>query len=84
VNGRIAVPADCITDKNPRHHPRILSWAFALSARAPGPARVDVAYSVFCFADSTRAERFCERFGGDRFDPQDYGRGSAWFLSRKS
>jgi hypothetical protein len=24
------------------------------------------------------------RFGGERFDPKDRGRGSAWFLWRKS
>jgi len=46
--------------------------------------RDDVTYSVFCFADVAHAELFCERFGGERFDPKDRGRGSAWFLWRKS
>jgi hypothetical protein len=46
--------------------------------------RDDVTYSVFCFADASHAERFCEKFGGERFDPKDRGRGSTWFLRRKS
>ncbi len=46
--------------------------------------RDDVTYSVFCFADASHTERFCETFRGERFDPEDRGRGSAWFLWRKS
>jgi hypothetical protein len=40
----------------------------------------DVTYSVFCIANASQAEQFCEKFGGERFDPKDRGRGSAWFL----
>jgi hypothetical protein len=33
---------------------------------------------VYCFADSYDAEKFRIRFGGERFDPRDRGRGSNW------
>jgi hypothetical protein len=75
------VPAGQITGKN---HDIIDEFcrAFALSARAHGAAD-DVTYSVFCFADASHVERFCGHLGGDRFDPKDRGRGSAWFVRRK-
>jgi hypothetical protein len=46
--------------------------------------RDNPSYRIFCFADVSHAERFCETLGGERFDPKDRGRGSAWFLWRKS
>jgi len=46
--------------------------------------RDDVTYRVFCFVDAAHAERFRQRFGGEPFDPKDRGRGSAWFVWRKS
>jgi hypothetical protein len=45
--------------------------------------RDDATYSVFCFVDAAHAERFCKAFGGERFDPKDRGRRSAWFIWRK-
>ena len=33
---------------------------------------------VYCFADAEHAEKFRMRFGGERFDPEDRGRGSNW------
>jgi len=33
---------------------------------------------VYCFADAEHAEKFRMRFGGERFDPKDRGRGSNW------
>jgi len=33
---------------------------------------------VYCFADAEHAEKFQVRFGGERFDPKDRGRGSNW------
>jgi hypothetical protein len=33
---------------------------------------------VYCFADAEHAEKFSKRFGGERFDPKDRGRGSNW------
>jgi hypothetical protein len=66
-----------------RYHARILPRAFAFS-RGHTVHRGDIVYRVFCFADAACAERFCERFGRERFDPKDRGRSSAWFLWRKS
>jgi hypothetical protein len=58
-------------------HPRILP-GLSLCPRGHTVRRDDVTYSVFCFADASHVERFCESFGGERFDPKDRGRGSAW------
>ena len=33
---------------------------------------------VYCFADAEHADRFRLRFGGERFNPKDRGRGSNW------
>jgi hypothetical protein len=33
---------------------------------------------VYCFADPEHAEKFRVRFGGERFDPKDRGRGASW------
>jgi hypothetical protein len=38
---------------------------------------------VFCFPESSHAERLHEEFGGEPFDPKDRGRGRDWFLWRK-
>jgi hypothetical protein len=33
---------------------------------------------VYCFADAEHAKKFRMRFGGERFNPKDRGRGSNW------
>ena len=33
---------------------------------------------VYCFVDAEHAEKFRMRLGGERFDPEDRGRGSNW------
>ena len=33
---------------------------------------------VFCFGDAEHAEKFRARFGDERFDPKDRGRGDSW------
>jgi hypothetical protein len=38
----------------------------------------DVDYVVFCFAEASDADLFRKRFSGERFDPQERGRGAAW------
>jgi hypothetical protein len=35
-------------------------------------------YHVYCFAQAADAERFMRRFGGEKFDPKQRGRGSNW------
>jgi hypothetical protein len=35
-------------------------------------------WQVFCFAEKTHAEKFMERFGGEKFDPKQRGKGGDW------
>jgi len=35
-------------------------------------------WHVFCFAEEAHAEAFQLRFGGERFNPKDRGRGRRW------
>ena len=75
--------ADQIVGKN---HDIIDEFCRGLSLSPLGHRvrRDGVTSNVFCFADSSHAERFSRQFGGEHFDPKDRGRGSAWLLWRKS
>jgi hypothetical protein len=79
---QVALPADQLKGANNAviHE---FCGGLSLCPRNHTVHRDDVAYVVFCFADASHAERFRERFGGERFDPKDRGRGCAWFLWRK-
>jgi hypothetical protein len=35
-------------------------------------------FNVYCFAEAADAEKFMARFGGERFDPRQRGKGSNW------
>lgn len=35
-------------------------------------------FNVYCFAEPADAETFMQRFGGERFDPKQRGKGSSW------
>jgi hypothetical protein len=35
-------------------------------------------FHVYCFAEAEHAAKFMTRFGGERFNPADRGRGTAW------
>jgi hypothetical protein len=35
-------------------------------------------YHVYCFAKPEDAEKFLQRFGGEKFNPKHQGRGSNW------
>jgi hypothetical protein len=35
-------------------------------------------WNVYCFAESGHAEKFTQRFGGEKFDPTQRGKGSNW------
>ncbi len=80
---QVALPADQLLGK---HHDIIDKFCRALSLCPRGHTvqRDDATYHVFCFADVSHAEQFRARFSGERFNPKDRGRGSAWFLWRKS
>ena len=41
-------------------------------------------HHVYCFSDPADAEKFKRRFGGERFDPSQRGRGRSWWRWRKS
>lgn len=40
-------------------------------------------FNVYCFADPADAEKFMERFGGERFDPKQRGKGANWACWKK-
>jgi hypothetical protein len=40
-------------------------------------------WQVFCFAEQEHAEKFMQRFGGEKFDPRRRGKGSNWARWRK-
>ena len=79
---QVALPADHLLGKN-----YDVTYGFcrdlSLCPRGHTVRRDDVTYSVLCFADPTHADLFCERFNGERFDPNDMGRGPNWHLWRK-
>ena len=35
-------------------------------------------FHVYCFAESAHADKFMQRFRGEKFDPTQRGRGSNW------
>jgi hypothetical protein len=35
-------------------------------------------FHVYCFAEPNDAETFMQRFGGEKFDPKQRGKGSNW------
>jgi len=35
-------------------------------------------FNVYCFAETSDAEKFMQRFGGEKFDPKQRGKGSNW------
>ena len=41
-------------------------------------------FQVYCFQNTTDADKFLQRFGGERFDPEQRGKGSNWARWKKS
>jgi hypothetical protein len=75
---QIAVPADQITGKN---DDIMHEFCRGLSRCPRGTRRGGMmSHTVFSVSPMRHAEGFCARFGGERFGPNDRGRGSAWFL----
>ena len=35
-------------------------------------------FNVYCFAEPADAEKFMQRFGGEKIDPKQRGKGSNW------
>ena len=40
-------------------------------------------FHVYCFAEEADADKFQQRFGGERFDPNQRGKGSNWARWKK-
>jgi hypothetical protein len=40
-------------------------------------------FNVYCFADRGDAEKFMQRFGGEKFNPKQRGRGYNWARWKK-
>ena len=40
-------------------------------------------FNVYCFAEAADAEKFMARFGGEKFDPRQRGKGSNWMRWKK-
>jgi hypothetical protein len=40
-------------------------------------------FHVYCFKEPADAQKFLERFGGEKFDPAERGRGANWAKWRK-
>jgi hypothetical protein len=76
---QVALPADQVMGNN-FDIIREFCRALSLCPRGHTVQRDNVAYSVFCFGDPAHADLFRKRFGGERFDPKDRGRGRAWHL----
>jgi hypothetical protein len=41
-------------------------------------------YHVYCFSDPVDADKFMRRFGGERFNPNERGKGRHWARWNKS
>ena len=41
-------------------------------------ARSLAVFHVYCFSDPADADKFLQRFGGEKFDPKQRGKGSNW------
>jgi hypothetical protein len=35
-------------------------------------------FHIYCFSDPADADKFLQRFGGEKFDPKQRGKGSNW------
>jgi hypothetical protein len=40
-------------------------------------------FHVYCFREAADAQKFMERFGGEKFNPSERGRGANWARRRK-
>jgi hypothetical protein len=55
----------------------------AIDAQGPGARGHSVFhdgqwFNVYCFAETADAEKFLRRFGEEKFDPKQKGKGSSW------
>jgi hypothetical protein len=55
----------------------------SLCPRGHAVNRDGLRYNVFCFAAAADAEKFMQRFGGEKFDPAKRGKGKNWMQWKK-
>jgi hypothetical protein len=55
----------------------------SLCARGHRVYHDDKWFNVYCFAVAADAEKFMARFGGEKFDPRQRGKGRNWMRWRK-
>ena len=79
---QVALPADRVVGAN-YNITHDFCRDLSLCSRGHCVQHKGTQYVVFCFADPTHADLFRERFGGERFDSNDRGRGSNWHQWRK-
>ena len=81
IGSRLATPSRCPGDRLQGFawsvHGRLL-LDLSVCERHHSVFHEDRWWIVYCFADAEHAEKFRMRFGGERFNPKDRGRGSNW------
>jgi hypothetical protein len=55
----------------------------SLCLRGHSVTREDEWFNVYCFSERADAENFMAKFGGEKFDPRQRGRGRSWARWRK-
>jgi len=80
---QVALPAHLSLN---RGHEMIREFCkdLSLCSRGHSVFHDDQWFNVYCFSDRADAEKFLQRFGGEKFDPTQRGRGSNWPRWKKS
>lgn len=73
---QVALPAS--TNANSGQAIHAFCQDLSLCPRGHSVFHEDAWFNVYCFAEAANAEEFMTRFGGERFDPRQRGRGSNW------
>jgi hypothetical protein len=72
INTDVSVPVTVFNEMlEPYMHGRTRGWRRLHSVFHDGQW-----FTVYCFSDQADAEQFLKKFGGERFNPAQHGRGS--------
>jgi hypothetical protein len=52
--------------------------SLSLCLRGRTACHEDQWFNVYCFSDPADVDKFMQRFGGEKFDPKQKGKGSDW------
>jgi hypothetical protein len=74
---QVALPADRCSGKNTAIIHEFCK-DLSLCSRGHSVMREDEWFNVYCFKESVRADLFMQRFGGEKFDPKQKGKGAQW------